>query len=95
MSRESLFSYLLFQIPESAVLHFAEERTGASKYPIVGVKNVTIFPGVPHLLEKAFTHMGKVHLVIYVKIVIGDSRNKIVTLYLVVNYKYMYSFETI
>uniref|UniRef100_A0A0P4W1D7 FAD synthase n=2 Tax=Scylla olivacea TaxID=85551 RepID=A0A0P4W1D7_SCYOL len=48
-------------IPESAVLHFAEEKPRGTKarYPIVAVKNVTIFPGVPYLLEKAFTHMGK------------------------------------
>lgn len=48
-------------IPESAVLHFAEEKPRGTKarYPIVVVKNVTIFPGVPYLLEKAFTHMGK------------------------------------
>lgn len=48
-------------IPESAVLHFGEERSSGTKshYPIVGVKNVTIFPGVPHLLEKGFALMGK------------------------------------
>ena len=44
------------------MLHFAEDKPRGTKarYPIVAVKNVTIFPGVPYLLEKAFTHMGKV-----------------------------------
>lgn len=44
------------------MLHFGEDRSSGKKslYPIVGVKNVTIFPGVPHLLENAFALMGKV-----------------------------------
>ncbi|XP_071514232.1 FAD synthase-like [Panulirus ornatus] len=48
-------------IPESAVLHFGEDRSRGikSRYPIIGVKNVTIFPGVPHLLERAFVLLGK------------------------------------
>ncbi|KAK7070574.1 FAD1 flavin adenine dinucleotide synthetase [Halocaridina rubra] len=48
-------------IPESAELHFGEdkERGIKSRYPIISVQNVTIFPGVPHLLERAFSLLGK------------------------------------
>ncbi|KAK3896232.1 hypothetical protein Pcinc_000088 [Petrolisthes cinctipes] len=48
-------------IPESSELYFGEDRSKGvkSRYPIIGVKNVTIFPGVPHLLEKAFSLLGK------------------------------------
>ncbi|XP_042236096.1 FAD synthase-like isoform X2 [Homarus americanus] len=48
-------------IPESAVLHFGEDKSKGvkSRYPIISVKNVTIFPGVPHLLERAFGLLGK------------------------------------
>ncbi|XP_068236465.1 FAD synthase-like isoform X2 [Palaemon carinicauda] len=48
-------------IPESSVLHFGEDKEKGikSRYPIIGVRNVTIFPGIPHLLEKAFGLLGK------------------------------------
>lgn len=57
-----LFANCNLQIPESAVLHFGEDKSKGvkSRYPIVTVKNVTIFPGVPHLLERAFALLGKV-----------------------------------
>lgn len=47
------------------MLHFGEDTSSGkkSRYPIIGVKNVTIFPGVPHLLENAFALMGKVGVV--------------------------------
>lgn len=47
------------------MLHFGEEKSSGTKsrYPIVGVKNVTIFPGVPRLLEKGFALIGKVNIV--------------------------------
>ncbi|XP_047471677.1 FAD synthase-like isoform X1 [Penaeus chinensis] len=48
-------------IPESAELHFGEDKSKGvkSRYPIISVKNVTIFPGVPHLLERAFALLGE------------------------------------
>nr|XP_045626132.1 FAD synthase-like [Procambarus clarkii] len=48
-------------IPKSAVLHYGDSKTKSiiSQYPIISVKNVTIFPGVPHLLERAFGLLGK------------------------------------
>ncbi|KAL3843234.1 hypothetical protein ACJMK2_021178 [Sinanodonta woodiana] len=44
------------KVPKSAKLVFGEDKkTGAkTKYPLVTVKNVYLFPGVPSILEKAF-----------------------------------------
>ncbi|XP_026886631.2 FAD synthase isoform X1 [Electrophorus electricus] len=49
-------------IPTSARLHYgADPRTGRPlRYPLVSVRNVYIFPGVPSLLERAFD--GLMHL---------------------------------
>ncbi|XP_076328751.1 FAD synthase-like isoform X2 [Tachypleus tridentatus] len=46
----------LAHIPSSAKLNFGEDKkTGKqSKFPLVSVKNVYVFPGVPALLEGAF-----------------------------------------
>lgn len=57
-----LCSFIVQQIPESAELHFGEDKSKGvkSRYPIISVKNVTIFPGVPHLLERAFALLGEV-----------------------------------
>ena len=46
-----------FQIPESSKLHYGvDKNTGrVNKYPLVNVRNVYVFPGVPPLMEKAFT----------------------------------------
>ncbi|XP_077994187.1 FAD synthase-like [Glandiceps talaboti] len=43
-------------VPSSAELHFGENKsTGEkSRYPIVSLHNVYMFPGIPTLLEKAF-----------------------------------------
>nr|XP_039272114.1 FAD synthase-like isoform X1 [Styela clava] len=42
-------------IPESAVLHFGHDAsTGRSfRFPVIAVKNVFLFPGIPSLLEKS------------------------------------------
>ncbi|KAL8614318.1 hypothetical protein ACOMHN_007656 [Nucella lapillus] len=47
------------KIPSSSTLHYGvHKRTGErSKYPVVSVNNVFIFPGVPSLLEAAFDGM--------------------------------------
>ena len=56
------YSLKFSQIPESSELHYGEdkERGIKSRFPIISVKNVTILPGVPHLLEKAFSLLSKV-----------------------------------
>ncbi|XP_076035899.1 FAD synthase-like [Oratosquilla oratoria] len=48
-------------VPESAVLHYGEDKIKGIKsvYPVVSVRNVTIFPGVPHLLQRGFDLLGK------------------------------------
>lgn len=48
-------------IPESAVLEYGEDKVAGVKarWPVISVKNVTIFPGVPHLLEKSFSLLGE------------------------------------
>ncbi|CAL4177858.1 unnamed protein product, partial [Meganyctiphanes norvegica] len=48
-------------VPESAVLEYGEDRVSGVKarWPVISVKNVTIFPGVPHLLEKSFSLLGE------------------------------------
>ncbi|KAL7646720.1 UNVERIFIED_CONTAM: hypothetical protein RMT77_001973 [Armadillidium vulgare] len=49
------------KIPESGKIHFGEnkEKGIKSKFPIVSVRNVTIFPGIPHLLTRVFSMVGK------------------------------------
>ncbi|XP_018008214.1 FAD synthase [Hyalella azteca] len=48
-------------IPASSSLVYAEDRaTGyKSKFPVVCVRNVTVLPGVPGLLEKSFVRLAK------------------------------------
>ena len=52
-----ILTHATFQIPESATLHYGINRmTGKrSKFPIVVLKNVFVFPGVPILLERTFS----------------------------------------
>lgn len=47
------------QLPESAQLkYFVDKATGKkSFYPLVYVKNVYVFPGIPKLLERAFSNL--------------------------------------
>jgi len=44
------------QIPKSAKLHFGmnKQTKQIAKYPLVNIRNVYMFPGVPQLLEKSF-----------------------------------------
>ncbi|XP_035423154.1 FAD synthase isoform X2 [Cygnus atratus] len=45
----------LARVPESSRLHYGTDRRtgGALKYPLVSVRNVYIFPGIPALMERA------------------------------------------
>jgi len=50
----------LARVPASSRLHYGTDgRTGAAfKYPLVSVRNVYIFPGVPALMERALDGLG-------------------------------------
>ncbi|RUS74386.1 hypothetical protein EGW08_017841 [Elysia chlorotica] len=50
------------KIPETAQLRFGiDPKTNKpSVYPLVSVRNVYMFPGIPNLLEKAFTMLGDI-----------------------------------
>ncbi|XP_068519261.1 FAD synthase isoform X2 [Anas acuta] len=50
----------LAQVPESSRLHYGtDRRTGSAfKYPLVSVRNVYIFPGIPALMERALDGLG-------------------------------------
>lgn len=50
----------LAQVPESSRLHYGTDRRtgGAFKYPLVSVRNVYIFPGIPALMERALDGLG-------------------------------------
>lgn len=53
-----MLSYLFFQIPKSSVLNYPSVlKPGQVRYPLISVKNVYIFPGIPILLQKAFERM--------------------------------------
>ncbi|NWZ30391.1 FLAD1 synthase, partial [Asarcornis scutulata] len=47
-------------VPESSRLHYGTDRRtgGAFKYPLVSVRNVYIFPGIPALMERALDGLG-------------------------------------
>jgi len=53
--------FKLARIPQQARLNFGVDRaTGKpTQYPIVSVNNVFIFPGIPELLQRAFTNLGE------------------------------------
>ena len=55
------------QVPESSELqYFVDKSTGQkSKYPLVCVKNVFIFPGIPKLMERAFTNLEVAYETVY------------------------------
>lgn len=48
------------KIPQTATLFYGTDPVTKikSKYPLVSVRNVYMFPGVPNLLEKAFVMLG-------------------------------------
>lgn len=42
------------QVPQSAKLIFGDKELIKLKFPLVNVKNVYVFPGIPQLFQKAF-----------------------------------------
>jgi len=48
-------------LPGQAKLNFGKDKTTGKLmiYPIVSIKNVFIFPGVPELLQRAFNNLGE------------------------------------
>lgn len=50
----------LAHVPESSLLNYGtDKRTGESmKYPLVSVRNVYVFPGIPVLMERALEGLG-------------------------------------
>ncbi|KAM9114456.1 FAD synthase isoform 2-T3 [Pangshura tecta] len=50
----------LAHVPESSLLNYGtDKRTGdAMKYPLVSVRNVYVFPGIPVLMERALEGLG-------------------------------------
>lgn len=50
----------LARVPESSLLNYGtDKRTGdALKYPLVSVRNVYVFPGIPVLMERALEGLG-------------------------------------
>ncbi|NXC47558.1 FLAD1 synthase, partial [Penelope pileata] len=50
----------LARVPESSRLHYGtDQRTGSAfKYPLVSVRNVYLFPGIPALMERALDGLG-------------------------------------
>ncbi|EMP28228.1 FAD synthase [Chelonia mydas] len=50
----------LAHVPESSLLNYGKnKRTGeALKYPLVSVRNVYVFPGIPALMERALEGLG-------------------------------------
>ncbi|GFN76315.1 synthase, partial [Plakobranchus ocellatus] len=50
------------KIPQTATLRFGiDPKTHKrSMYPLVSIRNVYMFPGIPNLLEKAFTMLGDI-----------------------------------
>ena len=49
-------------MPESARLRYGVSRETGEKarYPLVTVRNVYVFPGIPSLMERAFDMLGEV-----------------------------------
>ncbi|XP_060111336.1 FAD synthase [Heteronotia binoei] len=52
----------LARVPKSSLLNYGvDKKTGLTfKYPLVSVRNVYIFPGIPSLMERAFEGLGHV-----------------------------------
>jgi len=52
--------FKLALIPTQSKLNFGVDKATGKKtwYPLVSVKNVFLFPGIPDLLRKAFTNLG-------------------------------------
>ncbi|XP_069796342.1 FAD synthase [Narcine bancroftii] len=45
----------LARVPRSSRLHYPTDTTSGDPYPLVSVRNVYIFPGIPRLLKRALT----------------------------------------
>lgn len=50
----------LAHVPESSVLNYGTDKTTGStfRYPLISVRNVYVFPGIPMLMERALEGLG-------------------------------------
>jgi len=66
--------FKLATLPSTANLNYAtDKRSGKPMvYPLISVKNVYIFPGIPQLLEQAFVNIGPILFKSDVRFITGE-----------------------